>query len=138
MSPSALLNDGNIIQSPPSNMTSKQEAAQSSVLHRSLRRKPHAVIAAEGLYLTLSNGQKILDASGGAAVSCLGHGNPRVKAAIAKQMDVVSYCHSLFYSTNAAEELGEELCRGTGGEMSKVFIVSSGRVSFSFLFIYIC
>jgi adenosylmethionine-8-amino-7-oxononanoate aminotransferase len=127
MSPPALLNDGNVVQSTKETPKAKQDAAESHVLHRTLHSKPHTVISAEGLYITLSNGQKVLDASGGAAVSCLGHGNARVKAALAKQMDVVSYCHSLFYSTSAAEELADELCNGTGGEMTKVFIVSSGE-----------
>jgi adenosylmethionine-8-amino-7-oxononanoate aminotransferase len=126
MSPPALLNDDNVVQTPVGTTNTKKDTTQSYTLHRSLHKKPHTVVSAEGLYLTLSNGQKILDASGGAAVSCLGHGNARVKAAITKQMEVVSYCHTLFYSTSAAEELAEELCAGTGGEMTKAFIVSSG------------
>ena len=103
------------------------DVGSSSVLHRSLKTIPHKVVAAKGLYLTLSNGQKILDATGGAAVSCLGHGNARVQAAITRQMAVVSYCHSLFFSTQVAEDLAAELCAGTGGAMTKAFIVSSGE-----------
>ena len=48
-----------------------------AVLHRSLHHKPLHVLSAKGNYLYLDNGQKILDATGGAAVSCLGHGNER-------------------------------------------------------------
>lgn len=44
-----------------------------------------------------------------------------------KQLDTVAYCHSLFYGTEAAEELAKELVEGTGGVMGKVFVVSSGR-----------
>ena len=100
--------------------------SQSSVLHRSLHKDPHTVVAAQGNFLTLSNGQKIFDATGGAAVSCLGHGNERVKKAVIKQMDTVAYCHSLFFATSAAEELAKELVDSTDGQMNKVFIVSSG------------
>jgi len=64
-------------------------------------------------------------------VACLGHGNKRVKDAIAKQMDVVSYCHSLFFSTSAAEALAKELVASTHGEMAKAFIVSSGKSVYS-------
>lgn len=53
----------------------KQET--SFVLHRSLHVDPAYVVAAQGNYLHLSNGQSILDASGGAAVACLGHGEVR-------------------------------------------------------------
>jgi 4-aminobutyrate aminotransferase-like enzyme len=49
----------------------------SAVLHRSLHHKPLHVLSAKGNFLSLDNGQKILDATGGAAVSCLGHGNER-------------------------------------------------------------
>lgn len=111
---------GNSKQSTPST---------SAVLHRSLHHDPLQVVGAERNHLTLSNGQKILDATGGAAVSCLGHGNARVKKAIAAQMDTVSYCHSLFFSTSAAEDLANELVASTNGEMSRVFVVSSGSES---------
>jgi len=77
--------------------------------------------------------QTILDATGGPAVSCLGYGNERVKAAVAKQQDEISYAHSMFFGTRAGEELGEELIRGTGGEMGRCFIVSSGMFLHFFL-----
>ena len=84
------------------------------------------MVSASGIYLTLDNGLVILDASCGAAVSCLGHGHPRIKAAVAKQQEQVSYCHSFFFGTAAAEELAKELIAGTGGKMSRVFVVGSG------------
>lgn len=51
--------------------------SKSAVLHRSLHHKPLHAISAQGNYLYLSNGQKIFDATGGAAVACLGSGNAR-------------------------------------------------------------
>ncbi|KAF2103837.1 PLP-dependent transferase [Rhizodiscina lignyota] len=116
-----LVNDGNVVIS-----TNGTESTHSAVLHRNLHHAPKTVVSAEGIYITLSNGQKILDATGGAAVSCLGHGNKRVKEALQKQMDEISYCHSLFFSVNAAERLGEELCKGTDGKMARAWICSSG------------
>lgn len=117
----------------PNEYDSETEAAllrygvgPSAVLHRNLHHEPHKVVGAKGLYMQLSNGQTILDATGGAAVSCLGHGNERIKAAIVKQADVVSYCHSLFYSTQAAEDLATALCDSTGWVMRKAYIVCSG------------
>jgi hypothetical protein len=106
--------------------TSSASTTKSNILHRNIHATPPRVVSASGIYLTLSTGQVVLDASCGAAVSCLGHGHPRIKAAVMKQMDEVSYCHSLFYGTQAAEDLANELCKGTGGEMSRVFVVSSG------------
>lgn len=50
---------------------------KSAVLHRSLHVEPLQVVSAQGNYLHLSNGQRIFDATGGAAVACLGHGDVR-------------------------------------------------------------
>jgi adenosylmethionine-8-amino-7-oxononanoate aminotransferase len=109
---------------PPAAITN----SPSSVLHRDIHVSPPLVTSADGITLTLHTGQIILDASSGAAVSCLGHAHPRIKAAVAKQLDTVAYCHSLFYGTQAAEDLARELVAGTGGIMAKVYVVSSGRL----------
>lgn len=97
-----------------------------AVMHRSLHEQPSRVVASEGLYLHLESGQKFLDATGGAAVACLGHNNPIIKKAIMDQLDKVSYTGTIFYSTQAAEELCSLLIRGTNGVMSRAFICSSG------------
>jgi hypothetical protein len=54
-----------------------QQQQTSAVLHRSLHHDPLQAVSAKGNYLYLNNGQKIFDATGGAAVACLGHGNER-------------------------------------------------------------
>jgi 4-aminobutyrate aminotransferase-like enzyme len=100
---------------------------ESGLMHRDLRHQPLNVVKAQGNWICLSDGRQILDATGGAAVSCLGHGNERVKAAIARQLDQISYCHTMFFSVPAAEELGTELINSTRGKMARAFIVSSGR-----------
>ncbi len=107
---------------PPSVPTS----GDSKVLHRSLKEQPRKVIKADGMFLYLEDGAKILDATAGAAVACLGHNNSSVKEAIAAQMDRFSYCHSLFFSSDAAEDLCRLLVDSTRGQMAKAFIVSSG------------
>jgi len=70
----------------------------SSVLHRSLHNEPLEVVSTKGQYLTLSSGHKVFDACGGAAVSCIGHSDPRVVSAIAKQLETVDYIHSRLYT----------------------------------------
>lgn len=119
---------------PPSRSNHQDaEAAKSSgILHRNLKQLPLKVVGASGNYLALSNGQQILDATGGAAVSCLGHGDKRVQDAVMRQMNEAAYCHSLFFSTAAAEALGEELVLGSNREMAKAFIVSSGMSDSNF------
>lgn len=41
-------------------------------------------------------------------------------------MTKVSYCHSLFYATDATEQLADALIESTAGEMARAFIISSG------------
>lgn len=81
MSPSILiLNDGNLVDAVEDSPFTKEietTTSRSRVLHRSLHSDPLHVTGAQGHYLHLSNGQKILDATGGAAVACLGHGDIR-------------------------------------------------------------
>jgi hypothetical protein len=59
------------------------------ILHRTPWRPPVAV-SAQGIYVELENGQRLIDAAGGAAVTCLGHGHPKVVAAMKEQLDKVS------------------------------------------------
>lgn len=81
---------------------------------------------ATGVWLHLTNGQKIMDATCGAAVSALGHGNERVNKAIAGQLEKVAYCHPGFYQTETARELADFLVNTTNGRMAKTLITGSG------------
>ncbi|KAF7547196.1 hypothetical protein G7Z17_g7902 [Cylindrodendrum hubeiense] len=99
---------------------------KSAVLHRSLKTTPLQVVSGNGKYLTFSNGHTILDTTCGAAVACIGYDNKRVKQAMVDQIDKFSYCNSMFFSHPVGEELAAELVRGTGGAMSKAYIMSSG------------
>lgn len=98
----------------------------SAVLHRSLHQLPEKVIEATGNWLILENGQRILDATGGAAVVCLGHSNNRIMKAMQAQMREVSYCSSFFFSSTGAENLAKFLVDSTQGKMAKAFVVNSG------------
>ncbi|KAK5267126.1 hypothetical protein LTR99_005913 [Exophiala xenobiotica] len=98
----------------------------SSILHAKLERKPATITASKGNYLYTSDGDEIFDATCGAAVACIGHNDHRVKDAIVKQLDTVEYCYAPFFATEAAEQVATMLTDSTGGQMSKVFIVSSG------------
>ena len=59
----------------------------SRLMHRNLRQPPPMVGGASGLYVHDRHGKRYLDASGGAAVSSLGHGHPEVLAAMHAQID---------------------------------------------------
>ncbi|WP_454622099.1 aspartate aminotransferase family protein [Bradyrhizobium cenepequi] len=101
-------------------------ASHSRVMHRSLRQTPPKAIGGEGVWLTAEDGRKILDASGGAAVSCLGHQHPRVVEAIAKQASKLAYAHTAFFTSEPAEALAEKLVGHEPGGLAYVYFVSGG------------
>ncbi|MEP7247311.1 MAG: aminotransferase class III-fold pyridoxal phosphate-dependent enzyme, partial [Gammaproteobacteria bacterium] len=98
----------------------------SRVLHRAISSRPPIAIRGEGLTLTLQDGREIIDASGGAAVACLGHGNPRVAAAVGAQAGKLAYAHTGFFSSEPAEALADILLHDEPGGLSHAFFVSSG------------
>lgn len=101
-------------------------ARTSRVLHRSLRETPPKAIGGEGVYLFAEDGRRVLDASGGAAVSCLGHQHPRVIAAMAKQASTLAYAHTAFFSSEPAEALAETLVGHEPGGLAYAYFVSGG------------
>ena len=60
-----------------------------SILHRTPWQPPVAE-SAEGIYITLEDGTLLIDAVGGAAVTCVGNSHPKVMQAIKDQVDQVS------------------------------------------------
>ncbi|RJE25084.1 Aminotransferase [Aspergillus sclerotialis] len=106
--------------------TADSSEPQSAVLHRTLKSAPRQVTSGDGKYLHFSDGHKILDSTCGAAVACIGYNNQRVKKAMLDQMDKFAYANSMFFGHPIGEELAAELVNGTGGVMSKAYIMCSG------------
>ena len=79
----------------------------SRILHRTLVADPLFATRGEGIYLHTADGRTIIDASGGAAVACLGHGNRRVAEAIGRQAATMAYAHTGTFSNQPAEELAD-------------------------------
>ncbi len=98
----------------------------SHILHRQLRGTLPLATSGRGIRITDSEGREYLDASGGAAVSCLGHGHPEVLAAMKGQIDRIAYAHTSFFSTAVAEELADHLIGHAPQGMSHVYLVSGG------------
>ncbi len=96
------------------------------VLHRSLRAVPPLATGARGIEIITSDGKRYLDASGGAAVSCLGHGHPDVLAAMHAQIDRIAYAHTSFFTTEPAEALADTLVADAPEGIEHVYLVSGG------------
>jgi len=98
----------------------------SYVLHRHTQMAPPVAVGGEGPYLLDSEGKRYLDASGGAAVSCLGHGHPAVLQAIKAQLDKVAFAHTGFFTSEASERLAEHLVTRAPEGIGRVYYVSGG------------
>ena len=98
----------------------------SHIIHRNLRQTPPVAVSAQGMLVRDSQGNTYIDASGGAAVSSLGHGHPDVLAAMHRQIDRTAYAHTAFFTTEVAEELADRLVAGAPDGMAAVYFVSGG------------
>ena len=96
------------------------------ILHRHLRSTLPTAVGGHGIVIVDADGKEYLDASGGAAVSCLGHGHPDVVAAMHAQIDRIAYAHTSFFTTEVAEELADHLIAHAPSGMSHAYIVSGG------------
>ena len=79
------------------------------ILHRAANAVMPVAAAASGIEIVDAEGRRYLDASGGAAVSCLGHGHPDVVAALHAQLDALAYAHTGFFTSEPAERLADRL-----------------------------
>lgn len=87
---------------------------------------PPRAVRAKGVYFYDADGKRYLDGSGGAAVSCLGHGDPEIVQAVQDQMAELAYAHTGFFTSAPAEELAEMLVADAPGDLDRVYFVSGG------------
>jgi adenosylmethionine-8-amino-7-oxononanoate aminotransferase len=84
------------------------------------------VARGEGVYVIDTEGKRYLDASGGAAGSCLGHSDADVIQSIKDQIDRIAYIHSSFFTNSPAEALAEYLVGEAPGDLDWVYFVNGG------------
>lgn len=98
----------------------------SHVFPRQITAPPVRAASSEGIYVIDESGKRYLDGSGGAAVSCLGHGDRDVIAAVQAQAAELAYAHTGFFTSGPAEELADLLIEEAPGELDRVYFVSGG------------
>ncbi|AEH87225.1 aspartate aminotransferase family protein [Mesorhizobium opportunistum] len=96
------------------------------ILHRAIHWTPPVAVRGQGIELFDASGKSYIDASGGAAVSCLGHGHPHVIAALHAQLDRMAYAHTGFFTTDVAEQLADRLVEDAPLGLDHVYLVSGG------------
>jgi adenosylmethionine-8-amino-7-oxononanoate aminotransferase len=96
------------------------------ILHRIANATMPVAVGGRGIELYDATGKSYIDASGGAAVSCLGHGHPDVIAALHAQLDKLAYAHTGFFTTEIAEQLADRLVADAPEGLDHVYLVSGG------------
>jgi adenosylmethionine-8-amino-7-oxononanoate aminotransferase len=99
------------------------------ILHRSATANMPVATGGKGIELFDAAGKRYIDASGGAAVSCLGHGHPEVLAALHRQLDRLAYAHTSFFTTEVAEQLAARLTANAPHGLDHVYLVNGGSES---------
>ncbi|PRX35304.1 Adenosylmethionine-8-amino-7-oxononanoate aminotransferase [Meinhardsimonia xiamenensis] len=98
----------------------------SHIFPRHTKALPPVAVAGEGCYLIDAEGRRYFDGSGGAAVSCLGHGDTDVIAAIKAQVERLAFAHTGFFTSEPAEALADKLIAHAPGDLDRVYLVSGG------------
>ncbi|MBU2888381.1 aspartate aminotransferase family protein [Celeribacter halophilus] len=96
------------------------------VFYRNSRSTPPTATRGEGAYIYDDTGKQYLDGSGGAAVSCLGHSDPDVIAAVQTQVATLDFAHTGFFTSGPAEALAERLVTHAPDGIDRVYFVSGG------------
>jgi adenosylmethionine-8-amino-7-oxononanoate aminotransferase len=96
------------------------------ILHRTIAHRYPTAVSGHGIFIRDETGKDYIDASGGAAVSCLGHSHPDIIGAMRAQLDKLEYAHTSFFTSQAAEELGDDLVAHAPKGLGHAFLVSGG------------
>lgn len=104
----------------------KRDATTTAVFHRDPSHTYPVAVAGDGPYLIDAQGKRYLDGSGGAAVSCLGHSDREVLAAIRNQLDRLAFAHTSFFTNEPLEALAAELVAHAPKGIAKAYLVSGG------------
>ena len=99
--------------------------APSNLFYQTRSRRP-VVARAEGIYFWDRDGKRYIDGSSGAMVSNIGHGNPRVLAAMRRQMEQATFAYRLHFENEAAETLARRIAGRMPAGLDRVFFVSGG------------
>ena len=100
--------------------------SKTRVFHRSTRAQLPVAVRGDGVYIVDSQGNRYLDACGGAAVSCLGHSHPKVIASIKQQLDRIAFAHTGFFTSEPSEQLADFLIQRSPQGIGHVYFVSGG------------
>jgi adenosylmethionine-8-amino-7-oxononanoate aminotransferase len=106
-------------------MRQPEDITESCLFYQQGSRRPR-IARAEGIYLWDTSGKRYIDGSSGPMVSNIGHSNPRVLAAMKRQMDRATFAYRLHFENDAAEDLAALTASMMPTDLDRIFFVSGG------------
>ncbi|KAF8262629.1 hypothetical protein EI94DRAFT_1773142 [Lactarius quietus] len=103
----------------------KKAPRPTNILHRTPWQPPVAV-SGQGIYITLEDGREVIDAAGGAAVTCLGNGHPVVQEALKEQVDKLAYVFIGGFLSEPAVEVSRILVESGKGAFERCGLLAGG------------
>jgi adenosylmethionine-8-amino-7-oxononanoate aminotransferase len=97
-----------------------------NVFPRKLAKALPLVHKAQGMWITDSEGNRYLDASGGAIVMNIGHGREEVARAVYDQIRQCDYAHPTIFSNSPVEALAKSLSRHAPPGIERFYFLSGG------------
>lgn len=97
--------------------------------NRYFREHPKLIAGAEGAYFILSDGRKLFDALSGLWCCPLGHGNPKIVEALAKQAKTLDYATAFQFANPVTLSLAERIAAMAPEGLTRVFFANSGSES---------
>lgn len=110
-------------------MDGLQRNSDTSVFHRAPKTRLRTAVKGDGPYILDDSGNRYIDASGGAAVSCLGHSHPAPIRAIQEQAATLAFAHTGFFTSSVLEDLASFLTYEAPGNLTKAYLTSGGSES---------
>ena len=98
----------------------------SAVFYRDLHAAYRSVVSADGMYLRTEDGQRILDAVGGAGTVVIGHGVREITDAVARHGSELSFTYGATFTNPWQERLAEALVAMNPEIADRVYFVSGG------------
>ena len=98
----------------------------SHAFHRNPLHGYPVAVAGDGVYLYDREGRRYLDASGGAAVSSLGHSDRAVIDAVTRQIEALPFAHTSFFTNEPMESLADALIATAPKPLERVYFTSGG------------
>src|SRR5438270_10884348 len=111
---------------PPSELYIVWLSKMVHAFHRNPSHDYPVAVAGDGVFVYDREGRRYLDASGGAAVSCLGHSDRAVIEAITRQLEALPYAHTSFFTNEPMEALADALIAAAPKPLDRVYFTSGG------------